>query len=122
MTQSVDSFRQPASSNSEHSLRPTRVRWRIIGLLAVISGLTYLDRLNLSIAGRYILEEYSLNREQMGWILSAFVLGYALLQVPGGWVGDRFGPRGVLTLAILWWSLFTAATAIAPRLPLVGWF
>src|SRR5581483_6310245 len=103
-------------------LRPTHVRWQIIGLLAVISGLTYLDRLNLSIAGRYMVQEFALNREQMGWILSAFVLGYALFQVPGGWMGDRFGPRGVLTAAILWWSVFTAATAIAPRLPFVKWF
>jgi MFS family permease len=68
------------------------------------------------------LAEFLFNDETMGWVLSAFVLGYALFQVPGGWVGDRYGPRGVMTVAILWWSLFTAGTAIAPRLPLVGWF
>jgi len=110
------------SGSASRGLRPTRVRWHIIALLAVISGLTYLDRLNLSIAGGYIQDEFAFNTETMGWILSAFVLGYALFQVPGGWVGDRYGPRGVLTFAILWWSVFTATTAIAPRLPLVGWF
>jgi ACS family glucarate transporter-like MFS transporter len=103
-------------------LRPTGVRWRILALLALISGLTYLDRLNLSIAGRYIQDEFAFSNQTMGWVLSAFVLGYALFQVPGGWVGDRYGPRGVLTAAILWWSVFTAATGIAPRLPLAGWF
>ena len=57
----------------------------------------------------------------MGWILSAFVLGYALFQIPGGWLGDRFGPRGVLTAAILWWSALTAATGLVPHLPLRNW-
>lgn len=113
----------PGTPNAaEGGLRPTRVRWHIIALLGVITGLTYLDRLNLGIAAGYIQDEFAFADQTMGWILSAFVLGYALFQVPGGWVGDRYGPRGVLTLAILWWSLFTAATAIAPRLPLVSWF
>ena len=102
--------------------QPTRVRWNIVVLLAVIAGLTYLDRLNLSIAGKHIQDEFAFNNETMGWILSAFVLGYALFQVPGGWLGDRFGPRTVLTAAIVFWSVFTAATAIAPRLPLANWF
>jgi ACS family glucarate transporter-like MFS transporter len=112
----------PPAGMPHGDIRPTRVRWHIIALLAVISGLTYLDRLNLSIAAGYIQKEFLFNDETMGWVLSAFVLGYALFQVPGGWVGDRYGPRGVMTVAILWWSLFTAGTAIAPRLPLVGWF
>jgi ACS family glucarate transporter-like MFS transporter len=98
------------------------VRWHIVALLALISGLTYLDRLNLSIAAGYIQDEFAFGTETLGWILSAFVLGYALFQVPGGWLGDRYGPRGVLMLAILWWSLFTATTALAPRLPLASWF
>jgi ACS family glucarate transporter-like MFS transporter len=112
----------PQPGGAPTRLRPTRVRWHIVALLAVISGLTYLDRLNLSIAAGYIQDEFAFGTETMGWILSAFVLGYALFQVPGGWLGDRYGPRGVLTAAIVFWSLFTAATAIAPRLPLVGWF
>jgi ACS family glucarate transporter-like MFS transporter len=52
----------------------------------------------------------------MGWIFSAFVLGYAILQVPGGWLGDYFGPRRVLAGAIFWWSVFTAVTAVAGEL------
>jgi ACS family glucarate transporter-like MFS transporter len=91
-------------------------------MLAVISATTYLDRLNLSIAGKSIQDQFAFNTETMGWILSAFVLGYALFQVPGGWIGDRYGPRNVLTVAILWWSVFTAVTAVAPHLPLAGWF
>jgi ACS family glucarate transporter-like MFS transporter len=97
------------------------MRWRILALLAVISGLTYLDRLNLAIVGKHLQDEFAFGTETMGWILSGFVLGYALFQVPGGWMGDRFGPRGVLTGAILFWSLFTALTPLAPRFPLRDW-
>jgi ACS family glucarate transporter-like MFS transporter len=57
----------------------------------------------------------------MGWLLSAFLLGYALLQIPGGWACDRFGGRKVLCGAVLGWSIFTALTGLAPRLPLAGW-
>jgi ACS family glucarate transporter-like MFS transporter len=101
--------------------RPTRVRLQMVAMLTLITALTYVDRLNLGIAGKYIQDEYAFNTETMGWILSAFILGYALFQVPGGWAGDRYGPRGIMTLAILWWSIFTAATALAPRLPLRHW-
>lgn len=101
---------------------PTSVRWRVMALLLVVTALTFLDRLNLSIAGKFIQDEFHLPTQTMGWILSAFVLGYALFQVPGGWLGNRFGPRSVITGAIVWWSLFSAATTLAPRLPLAHWF
>jgi MFS transporter, ACS family, glucarate transporter len=93
-----------------------------MALLALVSALTFLDRLNLSIAGKFIQDEFRLGTQEMGWILSAFVLGYALFQVPGGWLGDKYGPSRVVTGAILAWSIFSAATAIAPQLPLVRWF
>ncbi len=93
-----------------------------MALLTALSMLTYLDRLNLSIAGRNIQSEYAFNNQTMGWILSAFLLGYALFQIPGGWAGDRYGPRDILTLTIFCWSVLTAATALAPRLPLSTWF
>jgi len=102
--------------------RATHVRWVIIGMLAVISGTTYMDRLNLGIAAKYIQDEFAFSNQTMGWVLSAFVLGYALFQVPGGWAGDKIGPRRMLTFAIVWWSVFTALTALAPQLPLAGWF
>jgi len=108
-----------AGSRSSH---PSHVRWRVMALLLVVTALTFLDRLNLSIAGKFIQDEFHIGTQSMGWILSAFVLGYALFQVPAGWLGEKYGPRSVVTVAILWWSLFSAATAIAPRLPLRHWF
>jgi ACS family glucarate transporter-like MFS transporter len=101
--------------------RPTRVRWKILVLVMLVTALTYVDRVNLSVAGKYIQDEFRFGAETMGWIFSAFLAGYALLQVPAGWAGDRYGARKVLTGAILGWSVFTAATALAPNLPWVSW-
>ena len=98
---------------------PTRVRWRIVFVLAIVAGVTYIDRLNLGIVAKYILDEYKFSTEDMGWILGAFSLGYALFHIPGGWLADRYGPGRVLTAAILWFSVFTALTPLAPSLPLV---
>ena len=102
--------------------RPTGVRWNIVMMLGAISATTYVDRLNMSIAGESIQIDLSFDTKTMGWILSAFVLGYAFFQVPGGWLGDRHGPKKVLTIALLWWSLFTGLTALASHLPTARWF
>jgi len=99
---------------------PTRTRWLIVALIFCMGVLMFIDRVNISIAAKYIMPEYGLSDVQMGWIFSAFVLGYAVLQVPGGWLGDRFGPRRVLAGAICWWSVFTAVTAVAGELFLAG--
>ncbi len=93
----------------------------MVTALTLITALTYVDRMNLGIAGKYIQDEFNFSTETMGWILSGFVLGYAIFQVPGGWAGDSIGPRRVLTFALLWWSVFTAATALTPGLPLAKW-
>jgi ACS family glucarate transporter-like MFS transporter len=95
---------------------PTRTRWLIVGLIFCTYVLMISDRVNISIAAKYIMPEYGLSDVQMGWVFSAFVLGYAILQVPGGWLGDRFGPRRMLAVAICWWSVFTALTAVAGEL------
>jgi MFS transporter, ACS family, glucarate transporter len=95
------------------SEQPTRIRWRIIALIFFVYVLMYIDRINISIAAKYIMPEYGLSNVEFGEIFSAFVLAYALAQIPGGWLGDRFGPRRIMTGAILWWSAFTALTALA---------
>jgi ACS family glucarate transporter-like MFS transporter len=105
-----------------NSAPPTQVRWRILTAIMLMTFLTYVDRLNLSIAGQAVQRELSISTEAMGWLFSAFLLGYALLQIPGGWLADKFGGRRVIFLAVLWWSVFTALTARAPNLPLARWF
>jgi ACS family glucarate transporter-like MFS transporter len=92
---------------------PTRTRWLIVTLLFGIYMLMVIDRVSISIAAKHIMPEYQLSEVQLGWIFSAFLVGYSLFQIPGGWLGDRFGPRLVLAGAVFWWSGFTVVTAFA---------
>ena len=110
------------TETQQTELVPTRVRWHVVTLLAIMAGLTYVDRLNLGIAGKYVQEEFKFDSQTMGWIFSAFSLGYAVFHLPGGWLADRFGARNVLVGAILCFSIFTAVTAVAPSLPILGLF
>jgi ACS family glucarate transporter-like MFS transporter len=103
-----------------HTPTPTRIRWIILSLLFGISVITYIDRVNISVTARHMMPALGITNVQMGQVFSAFVLGYALCQIPGGWLGDRWGARRILTLAVIWWSIFTAVTALAPTLPIVG--
>jgi ACS family glucarate transporter-like MFS transporter len=91
-----------------------RLRWVLILWMFLMSAIAYLDRVNISIAGQAIQKEFNLSNVQLGWVFSAFVIGYALFQAPGGRVADRFGPRLVITLGVIWWSLFTTLTALVP--------
>jgi ACS family glucarate transporter-like MFS transporter len=92
----------------------TNVRWLLIGWTFLISAIAYLDRVNISIAGKSIAKEYGLTDIQLGYVFSAFVLGYALFQAPCGRLADRFGPRWTLTLAIVWWGVFTTLVVVIP--------
>lgn len=91
-----------------------RVRWLLILWMFVMSAIAYLDRVNISIAGKAIARDFHLDDVQLGWVFSAFVLGYALFQAPGGRLADRFGPRWILTAGVLWWGVFTALSAAVP--------
>ena len=88
-----------------------RVRWFLVFWLFVLGAVSYLDRVNISVAGTALAEEYHLTQVQLGSIFSAFLIGYALFQTPGGWLADRLGPRYVLTIGVVWWGIFTALTA-----------
>jgi ACS family glucarate transporter-like MFS transporter len=91
-----------------------RVRWVLIFWILVISAVSFLDRVNISIAGPSIEREFHLDHIQLGWVFSAWVVGYALFQAPSGRLADRFGPRRILFLGTGWWAVFTALTALVP--------
>ncbi len=93
--------------------RATRGRWYILVLISLMYLITYLDRVNISTAAPQISKEFGFDKITMGAIFSAFVWAYAMFQVPGGWLGDRFGPRKVLTVIVGYWSIMTALTAYA---------
>jgi MFS transporter, ACS family, glucarate transporter len=94
--------------------RTSRVRWFLVFWLFVLSAVSYLDRVNISIAGGAIVDAYHLTDVQLGRVFSALVAGYALFQTVGGHLADRYGPRRVLTGGVLWWGIFTALTALVP--------
>jgi MFS transporter, ACS family, glucarate transporter len=91
-----------------------RWRWVLIFSVFLIGAISFLDRVNISIAGQAVQRDFNLSNVQLGYVFSAFVIGYALFQVPGGRLADRFGPRSVITAGVLWWSLFTTFTALVP--------
>lgn len=94
---------------------------RIAGLLFFVSVVTYLDRVNISIVSPAIERELGLDKVQMGFVFSAFVVGYMAFQIPGGWLGDYFGHKKTLILCLIWWSLFTGLTPFADTLaPVLG--
>ena len=95
------------------SVRPSRGRWYILLLISVMYLITYLDRVNISTAAPQISKEFGFDKVTMGVIFSAFVWAYAIFQVPGGWLSDRFGARTVLGSVVTYWSIMTAATAAA---------
>lgn len=92
----------------------SNVRWILIFWLFVLSAVAYLDRVNISVAGASIANMYGLSNIQLGWIFSAFLIGYALFQTIGGYLAQRFGPRRVLAGGVFWWGIFTAVTASIP--------
>jgi MFS transporter, ACS family, glucarate transporter len=92
----------------------TRKRFFLAFWLFVLSAISFLDRTNISIAGLQISSEYGLGNQRLGWIFSAFLIGYAGFQVPAGWLASRFGPRLVITLGVVWWGVATALTTLIP--------
>src|SRR3974390_3069938 len=93
--------------------RASRGRWYILVLISVMYLITYLDRVNISTAAPLISKEFGFDNVTMGLIFSAFAWAYAMLQVPGGGLSDRFGARRVLGTIVAYWSVMTAATGLA---------
>jgi len=85
----------------------------ILAMLVILGVVTFLDRINISVAGSSIMKDLNLSAAEWGWVQSAFILSYGLMQIPMGAYGDRHGHRKVLTEIVLWWSLFTAFTGVA---------
>jgi ACS family glucarate transporter-like MFS transporter len=96
--------------------RAIPVRFRILGVLFVMSFVNYLLRNNLSIAVPSIREEFRFTSAEIGWILGSFNFSYALLQIPGGIFGQVYGPRRALTWLAVSWGVLTFFTGFVPTL------
>lgn len=82
-------------------------------LLYIAYCISYIDRAAISLALAQIGKDFNLQAADLGIVISAFFLGYAAMQVPGGWLSDRFGSKYVVIVTIVMWSLFTAFTSLA---------
>lgn len=89
-----------------------RYRNRVLWLLSLFMVITYLDRICISVAGPRIQESLHIGTQAWGWVTGVFTLSYAAFEIPSGALGDRIGPRRVLTRIVLWWSAFTSLTGL----------
>ncbi|WP_319402412.1 MFS transporter [uncultured Anaeromusa sp.] len=88
-------------------------RWLVLGVSWIVFFVAFLDRVNLSVAMPLISKEFSLSPEQVGYLFSAFFISYTVFQIPGGYLSDKVGPKKVLLVALIWWSIMTMATGVA---------
>ncbi len=95
-------------------MKSSWVRYQLIMLIFVVSAVVYIDRSNISIAGIYLAADYKIDKIQLGWVFSAFLIGYAVFQIPAGWVVGKLGPRKTLALGLIWWSVLSVVTALVP--------
>ena len=90
-----------------------KTRHLILGVICLMYFITYIDRVNISVAGPMIKQEFGLTATQLGIVFSAFAYPYAAMQIIGGWCADRFGPRIVLTILSIIWAVATILCGFA---------
>lgn len=96
-----------------NSQAATRVRFGVLAFTCALAAITYLDRAAIGISQSHLLAALNLHSiDEMAATFTAFSIAYALFEVPAGWLGDVFGPRSTLIRIVVWWSLFTAMTAL----------
>ena len=98
------------------STAPSHARHWVIFYAVTLAVLAYIDRVCISQAAKRIQTDLGLNDQQLGWVFSSFAIAYALFEIPGGWLGDLWGPKRVLIRIVVCWSFFTALTGAATGL------
>lgn len=99
--------------NRAHRSSGVKYRHRVLALLFLLSIITYIDRVCISVAGPRMQSDLGMSPEQFGWVIGLFAIAYAAFEIPSGAMGDRVGPRKVLTRIVIWWSVFTSLTGLA---------
>ncbi len=95
-------------------MRPLRIRWWIYACMFGFAALAYVQRTTISVAAPELTTALQLSKQQIGWLFLAFTAAYAAAQLPGGALGQRFGPRAVFTGVGLLGVIATLATALSP--------
>ena len=96
-----------------------KYRHRVLGLLFLLSIITYLDRVCIAVAGPRMQADLEIGPDWWGWVVGVFAISYAAFEIPSGSMGDRIGPRKVLTRIVLWWSAFTTLTGFAANVQML---
>jgi sugar phosphate permease len=91
----------------------TRARYRVLAMLCVAACIAYVQRAGVAVSASAIRSSFGLDTFWFGTVMSAWGMGYALMQIPAGWLADRWGSRAALALYALLWSTLTGATALA---------
>jgi MFS transporter, ACS family, glucarate transporter len=92
--------------------RGVRLRYTVVVVICLLTVISYIDRVCIAVSGPYLASDLKLTDSQMGLVYGAFILSYGLFSVPGGLLGDKIGPRKVITGLVLLFSLFTALTGV----------
>lgn len=108
------------ANSSMRKGRKTHIRWWLAALFFVLGVISYMDRANLAIVAEPMMHDLNLNKMEFGLLVSVFSLGYALSQIPAGLSAERFGARGIVTLALFFWSTFTILTAVVSNYVLLN--
>src|SRR5689334_6399129 len=103
----------PGRSHLNDPSRPTRARYRVIAFMVALAMVTYLDRACIGVMAPRISDEFGLDAGQLSWVFFAFILAYAIFEIPTARWADRHGARNVLTRIVSAWSVFTFLTAAA---------
>ena len=93
--------------------KPTKVRYWVLFVVCLVYFITYLDRVNISVAAPLMLTDFGISKVELGVVFSSYAISYALFQIPVGMLGDKYGPRKVLAAIVAFWSLMTALTPLA---------
>ena len=96
-----------------------KYRHRVLGMLFLLSVITYLDRVCIAVAGPRMQADLQIGPDWWGWVVGVFAISYAAFEIPSGSMGDRIGPRKVLTRIVLWWSAFTTLTGFAANVQML---
>lgn len=96
------------------SLPSRRLRWFVVVMLFGLSCASYVERMNISVAAELMMPALSLSKGDMALIFNSFLIGYAIFQVPAGWLGDRFGSRLVLGASSFLWGSLTLLSGLLP--------
>jgi MFS family permease len=95
--------------------RTSSIRWLIAAMVGGFAFVSYLQRMNISVAAELMMPDLGLTKIEMGQVFSSFLVGYAIFQVPAGRLGDAIGPKTTLTIAALLWGGLTFCTGLVPK-------